>query len=181
MAAIALAAYAVMSFAIIKALNLTLTLPGIAAFVLAIAMAMDSNVLVYERVKEEFAHGKSIRQGSRAGFKNALSAIIDSNATTFIAALTLFLFAIGEVKGFGVTLMVGTAVSIFVTLVFLRTLVEGVLGSEFASNRPKLLGMYVGAKFRTRMAENPPNLMKLAKYSAVVSAMPSFCVSPVCS
>jgi SecD/SecF fusion protein len=171
LAALALGTYGLLSFALLKALHVTLTLPGIAAFVLAIAMAMDSNVLVYERVKEEFANGRSVRQGSQMGFKNALSAIIDSNATTFIAAATLFARAIGEVKGFGITLMVGTGVSIFTTLVILRMLVIGLLSSEFARNRPRLLGMHVGAKFRQRMSENPPDLLKAARYFCVLSVI----------
>lgn len=164
LAGLALASYGVISYAVLVGLNVTLTLPGIAGFVLAVAMAMDSNVLVYERTKEELAGGRSMRSAGQIGFKNALSAILDSNATTFIAAATLYFFAVGEVKGFGVTLLIGTAASIFTTLVILRTLVAGLLSMEWARSRPGMLGMNVGAKFRKRMAENPPDVMSLSKY-----------------
>ena len=180
LAGIALAAYSVISFALLLGLNLTLTLPGIAGFVLAIAMATDSNILVYERAKEELDNGRSMKAAGKTGFKNALSAIIDSNATTFIAALTLFLLAVGEVRGFAVTLLVGTAVSIFVTLVVLRTLVTGLLSMEWARNRPRLLGMYVGKKFRDRMAHNPPNIIGFSKYFLVFALLVTIaCVSGI--
>lgn len=169
MAAVALAAYAIISYAVLLLLGLTLTLPGIAGFVLAVAMAMDSNVLVYERIKEEFASGRSMKQAATLGFKNAFTAIQDSNTTTFLAAATLFFIAVGEVKGFGVTLVIGTAVSIFVTLVVLRTLTSGILSLRWAANRPGFLGMHVGAKFRKHMNENPPNLMKASKWFMIVS------------
>jgi SecD/SecF fusion protein len=169
LAGIALAAFGVITYAAVVGLNITLTLPGIAGFVLGIAMATDSNVLVYERAKEEFDNGKTLRGSGRTGFKNALSAIIDSNVTTAIAAVTLFIVAIGEVRGFAVMLAVGTAVSVFVTLVVLRTLVTGTLALDWSRNHPRMLGMYVGQKFRRRMAENPPNLMRHAKKYLVVT------------
>lgn len=169
MAGVALTAYAVISYAILLLLGLTLTLPGIAGFVLAVSMAMDSNILVYERIKEEYAAGRSLRQAARLGFKNAFSAILDSNCTTFLAAATLFFLAIGEVKGFGVTLLIGTAVSIFVTLVILRSLTSGLLALKWMAKHPKAMGLFVGAKFRTRMAENPPNLMKASTWFILVS------------
>lgn len=171
MAAVALGAYGVISYATLIGLKLTLTLPGIAGFVLAVGMAMDSNILVFERTKEEFANGRSLRASSQMGFKNALSAIIDSNATTFIAALTLFFLAVGEVKGFGVTLLVGVIASIFTTLVVVRTLVQGLLSMDWARRRPGALGMYVGARFRRRMSENPPNVIGASRYFLTVSAI----------
>lgn len=168
-AGIALGAYALISYAVLLRLGLTLSLPGIAGFVLAVAMAMDSNILVYERVKEEFANGRSLRQSAQLGFKNALSAIVDSNTTAMLAAAVLFFFAVGEVKGFGVTLLIGTLISLFVTLVVLRTLVTGLLSLDWAHSRPKMLGLYVGAKFRKRMNENPPNLMGMTKWFLSIS------------
>jgi SecD/SecF fusion protein len=169
LAAVALASYAVISYAVLLLLGLTLTLPGIAGFVLAVAMAMDSNVLVYERTKEEFAAGRSMRQSATLGFKHAFSAIQDSNTTTFLAAATLFFLAIGEVKGFGVTLAIGTAVSIFVTLVILRTLTSALLSLKWAQRHPHLLGLHVGDKFRKAMIENPPNVIKVSKWFMIVS------------
>lgn len=168
-AGVALAAYALLSFAALLGIGITLTLPGIAGFVLAVAMAMDSNILVYERVKEEYDAGRSLKQSARLGFKNALSAIWDSNITTFIVAAVLFFFSVGEVKGFGVTLLLGTAVSIFVTLVILRSLVEGLLATKFLHDRPKALGMFVGSKFRKRMTDNPPDLMGYSKWFLAIT------------
>lgn len=169
MAAVALTAYAFISYALLLLLGLTLTLPGIAGFVLAIAMAMDSNILVYERIKEEYAAGRSLRQAANLGFKNAFTAIRDSNSTTFLAAGTLFFLAIGEVKGFGITLLIGTAVSIFVTLVILRALTAGFLSKNWTSHHPKAMGLFVGAGFRTKMSNNPPNLMKASKWFLIIS------------
>lgn len=168
-AMIALSAYGLITYAIIVAFRLTLTLPGIAGFVLSIGMAMDSNILVYERVKEELAAGKQLRNAARAGFKNALSAIIDSNATTVLAALTLYFLAVGEVRGFGLTLTLGTIVSIFVTMVVLRVLVEAVLGRQWAAKHAKLMGLHVGTKFRERITARPPQFVKWSKYLIPVS------------
>ncbi len=170
-AMIALGAYGLITYAIIVAGRLTLTLPGIAGFVLSIGMAMDSNVLVYERVKEELAAGRQMRAAARTGFKNALSAIIDSNATTVLAALTLYFLAVGEVKGFGLTLAVGTFASIFVTLVVLRLMVEAILGRQWSADHAKLMGLKVGSRFRERITKRPPQLMKIAKYFIVASCI----------
>lgn len=171
LAAISLISYGLISFAVLLGLGLTLTLPGIAGFVLAIGTAMDSNILVFERVKEEYAAGRPLRTAGRLGFQNALSAILDSNATTLLAATVLFFLAVGEVRGFGVTLMVGVITSVLVTLVITRTLVEGLLRLGWASKHPRLLGLTVGSRFRDRLSANPPNLMRLAKWFLVASVI----------
>ncbi len=108
LAALALGAYGVVSFAVLLALRATLTLPGIAGFVLAIGMAVDANVLVFERIKEEYAAGATVRTAARNGFGRAWTAIADSNATTVIAAVLLFFYASGAVRGFGITLTVAS-------------------------------------------------------------------------
>ncbi len=163
LAVIALLAYGLISFAVLLALRATLTLPGIAGFVLAIGMAVDANVLVFERSKEEFSAGKKLRLATLQGFKKAWSAIADSNATTVLAAIILFYFAAGAVRGFGITLTVGVAVSMFTALVITRVLVEVVLRSRRIAAQPGALGMNVGGKLRRRIQDNPVDLMSRSK------------------
>jgi len=163
LAAIALVAYGLISFAVLLALRATLTLPGIAGFVLAIGMAVDANVLVFERAKEEFGAGKRLRSATQQGFKKAWSAIADSNATTVLAAIILFYFAAGAVRGFGITLTIGVAVSMFTALVITRVLVEVVLRSRSIADHPGAFGMDVGGKLRRRLQDNPVDLMSRSK------------------
>ncbi len=103
-------------FAGLATMNATLTLPGIAGIILAIGMAVDSNVLIFERMREEFALGKSVRSGVQGGYSNAFSTIIDSQVTTLITALALFMFGTGPIKGFAVTLSLGVTFNLFTTL-----------------------------------------------------------------
>ncbi len=102
--------------AALASLRATLTLPGIAGVVLAIGMAVDSNVLIFERMREEFGLGKSVRSGIAGGFEKAFWTIVDSQVTTLITALALFLFGTGPVKGFAVTLSLGIMINLFSTL-----------------------------------------------------------------
>lgn len=102
--------------------QLTLTLPGIAGIVLTLGMAVDANVLINERIREEIKNGKTIQAAINSGFSRALSAIIDSNATTLIAAFMLFQFGSGPIKGFAVTLTIGLLASLFTALFISRTL-----------------------------------------------------------
>jgi SecD/SecF fusion protein len=103
-------------FAALATMNATLTLPGIAGIILAIGMAVDSNVLIFERMREEFALGKSVKSGVEGGYANAFSTIIDSQVTTLITALALFMFGTGPIKGFAVTLSLGVTFNLFTTL-----------------------------------------------------------------
>lgn len=169
LAAVALLAYGLISFAVLLALRATLTLPGIAGFVLAIGMAVDANVLVFERSKEEFGAGKSLRPAAMQGFKKAWSAIADSNATTVLAAIILFYFATGAVRGFGITLTVGVAVSMFTALVVTRMLVEVVLRSRRIASHPAAFGMNIGGKLRHRLQDNPVDLMSRSRLWFAVS------------
>src|SRR5690606_2064801 len=91
----------------------TLTLPGIAGIVLTLGMAVDANVLIYERVREELNRGKALLQAVRAGFDRALLTIMDSNITTFLAGLVLYNVGVGPVRGFAVTMMIGIVTSVF--------------------------------------------------------------------
>jgi SecD/SecF fusion protein len=171
LAALALLAYGVISYAVLLALGATLTLPGIAGFVLAIGMAVDANVLVFERSKEEFSAGKRLRAAALEGFKKARSAIADSNATTLLAAIILFYFAAGAVRGFGITLTIGVLVSMFTALVVTRLLVEVAMKSRFLTSRPGALGMNVGGRLRKRLDERPIELMASSKWWFALSAI----------
>lgn len=108
----------------------TLTLPGIAGIVLTIGMAVDANVLIYERIREELAAGKSIRGGIASGYDKAFSTIFDSNLTTLIASTILIFMGTGPVKGFGVTLTIGVSVSMFTALVVTRLIFDWMLGRD---------------------------------------------------
>lgn len=120
---IALAANVAMIIAILSLLGATLTLPGIAGIVLTVGMAVDSNVLIYERVREERLLGKSLVQSMDQGFARALATIVDANLTTFIAAAVLFWLGSGPVKGFAVTLALGIITTVFTAFTFTRWLV----------------------------------------------------------
>ncbi|WP_372873378.1 protein translocase subunit SecD [Shewanella sp.] len=107
-----------------------LTLPGIAGMVLTVGMAVDGNVLIYERIREELRAGRSVQQAIHEGYGNALSTIADANITTFITALILFAVGTGAVKGFAVTLMIGIATSMFTAIVGTRAIVNALWGGK---------------------------------------------------
>ena len=119
---------------LLAAFKLTLTLPGIAGIVLSIGMAVDANVIIFTRIKEEIGDGKSVDAAIKAGFSKALSAIIDGNITTIIAAIVLFALGSGTVKGFATTLGLGIVVSMFTALFITRTALNSfyVLGAKNA-------------------------------------------------
>lgn len=102
----------------------TLTMPGIAGIVLALAMAVDANVLINERIKEELKNGRSVQQAIHHGYKNAFSSIIDSNITTLITAIILFVIGTGPIKGFAITTIIGIATSMFTTIIGTRAIVN---------------------------------------------------------
>lgn len=107
-----------------------LTLPGIAGMVLTIGMAVDGNVLIYERIRDELRAGRSVQQAIHEGYSNAFSSIADANITTFITALILFAVGTGAVKGFAVTLMIGIATSMFTAIVGTRAIVNAIWGGK---------------------------------------------------
>lgn len=123
-AAIALAIYSTLVVAIIYLFDVTLTLPGIAGIILSIGMAVDANVIIFARIREEIASGKTVRTSIETGFKKALSAILDGNITTLIAAAVLGIKGTGTVKGFAYTLAIGIILSMFTALVVTRILVR---------------------------------------------------------
>lgn len=119
--------------------RVTLTLPGIAGIVLSVGMAVDANVVIFERIKEELVLGKSLRSAIKTGFSRALPAILDGNVTTLIAAVVLFFLGSGTVKGFATTLMIGIVISMFTALVVTRVIVKGLMYAGV--NNPKLYGL----------------------------------------
>jgi preprotein translocase subunit SecD len=122
---IAVAINVAMIFGVLSLLNATLTLPGIAGIVLTVGIAVDSNVLIYERIREELRGGRNAISAIDAGFRRALSTILDSNITTFIAAAVLFYIGTGPVRGFAVTLGIGIITTVFTAFTLTRLIVAG--------------------------------------------------------
>jgi preprotein translocase subunit SecD len=125
LADLALVLYGLFLLASLVVLGATLTLPGIAAFILSLGMAIDANILIFERIKEEVRTGKTLRAAIGAGWARAWSAILDSNVTTLLAAFVLFALGTGPIKGFAVTLALGVMISMFTAIVVTRILVDG--------------------------------------------------------
>ncbi len=124
LANVALAIYVLVTLSILAFLRTTLTLPGIAGFLLSIGMAVDANVIIFERLKEELRQGKTLKAAIEASFDRAFTAILDSNVTTIIAALTLFFVGTGTIKGFAITLTVGILVSMFTAIVLVKMMMN---------------------------------------------------------
>lgn len=124
----------------LKALNATLTLPGIAGIILSMGMAVDANVLIFERFKEEYRNGKTLRAAMDAGFSRAFATIFDSNITTLIAAAVLFFLGTGTVKGFAITLALGIILSMFTAITVTRFVLRMLIHSNIIKN-----GKFYGA------------------------------------
>ena len=135
----ALIIYTLLTLACFSLVGVTLTLPGIAGFILSIGMAVDANVLIFERTREELRAGKTLYRSVESGFYRAFSSILDSNVTTLIACIALFWFGSGLVKGFALTLAIGVGVSVFSALTCSRTLMLlAVLGIPSIRQKPEL-------------------------------------------
>ncbi|MCC8081663.1 MAG: protein translocase subunit SecD [Lachnospiraceae bacterium] len=130
-AAIALLIYTGILLSILHLYNITLTLPGIAGIILSIGMAVDANVIIFARIKEEIGTGKNVNTAITSGFKKAFSAILDGNITTLIAAVVLYLRGSGSVRGFAITLALGIIFSMFTALVITRLLLRSLYGLGF--------------------------------------------------
>lgn len=137
---VALLIYALCTFALFQLLGVTMTLPGIAGFILSIGMAVDANVLIFERIKEELREGKSLYKSISEGFNRAFSSILDSNVTTLLVCGVLFWLGVGLVKGFAVTLGIGILVSFFTALTCTRTLLLAAMGIP-SLRKPQLYGV----------------------------------------
>ncbi len=140
LADVALAVYVLVMMAILALSHATLTLPGIAGFVLSIGMAVDANVLIFERIKEELWNGKTMRAAVRVGFQRAFSAVFDSHFTTIVGAGVLYMLGTGTVKGFAFTLFWGTVVSLVTAVFITRFFVDVLVDNEILS-APELYGV----------------------------------------
>ena len=146
-ASIALAAYGVIFFALINLIPITLTLPGIAGLVLTIGVAADSNIVIFERIKEEIRAGRSMSSAITAGYKHGISTIIDANVLTLLTAFILFVLATAGVKGFAFTLGVGTIVSLLTAVVFTQALLGNMSRSSLLRSRGALGASGEGRKW----------------------------------
>ncbi|WP_294341705.1 protein translocase subunit SecD [uncultured Selenomonas sp.] len=137
---VALMAYTIMLLSILYLMDATLTLPGVAGIILSIGMAVDANVLIFEHFKEEYQiNGKSLRLSMDAGFKRAFTTIFDSNVTTLIAAGVLFFLGTGTIRGFAITLGVGTILSMFTAITLTQFMLKLMINSKLSEN-PRIYG-----------------------------------------
>jgi len=137
---VSLVFYSWVLLALFKWMNVTMTLPGIAAFVLGIGMAVDANIITYERIKEEIRSGKSILSSLRAGSRTSFTTILDANLTTILAAFVLYFVGTGAIQGFSITLIFSILVS-FITNVFLSRLLLFLLIRSKVLNKPGYFGV----------------------------------------
>lgn len=131
---LALTIYILIVLGVMVYLGAKLTLPGIAGLILSIGMAVDANVVIFERIKEEMKLGKSIRSSIDSGFKRALTTIIDANVTTLIAGVVLFYFGTGPIKGFAVTLLIGLITSLITAVFITRFILKTISGMKLTKN-----------------------------------------------
>ena len=171
-ASFALAFYTILDLLVINLFNVTLTLPGIAGVILSVGMAVDANVIIFTRIKEELADGKSVKQAVKGGFHNALSAIIDGNITTLIAALVLGIFGTGTIKGFAITLAIGVVLSVFTALAVSQSLLTALVN----------LGITDSKYFGVAREPKKTNFVKAGKFCMIGSLLViivCFCMMPV--
>jgi len=128
----------IITLGVMSSFGTTLTLPGIAGMVLTVGMAVDANVLIYERIREELSKGKSLRGALAAGYDRAFGTIFDSHVTTLISSIILFFMGTGSVKGFGATLSIGVAASLFTALVVTRLIFDWLLARNWLKSLPML-------------------------------------------
>ena len=131
---IALLVYVLILLSILKYLDATLTLPGIAGVILSMGFAVDANILIFERFKEEVLIGKSLRTSMEAGFKRAFNTILDANVSVMIAAIVLIVMGSGTVKGFAVNLALGIIVSMFTAIIVSRSLLTWFINTGLITN-----------------------------------------------
>ena len=156
---LALVAYVVIELVLLQLLQITLTLPGIAGIVLSIGMAVDANVIIFTRIKEEIGLGKSVRSAIGNGFKKALSAIIDGNVTTIIAAIVLGIFGTGTIKGFAYTLALGIIISMFTALFITKFLLYSFYDLGFDSEK----------HYGTKVDKENKSFLKFAPKAYIIS------------
>jgi SecD/SecF fusion protein len=149
-ASVALGIYGILFIGILNAIGVTMTLPGIAGMVLTLGMAVDANVLIFARMRDEVGAGKTIGAATSAGFKKAFRAVFDCNMTTIITAIILFWAATGGIKGFALTLGIGVALSMFTAVLVSRSMLSLLSGWRPFRNR-RLLGLHVDATKRWKI------------------------------
>lgn len=171
LAAVALATYGLISYGTLVALGATLTLPGLAGLLLSAGLAIDANVLVFERAREEYARSGHLAGALRTAYGKALSAIADSAVTTLLAAGLLFFLASGSVRGFGVTLVIGTLASLLSALVVTRALTDLAVGRRWLARRPAVSGIALPGRVRTWLTRRDPDLMQHRNRWLAVSAV----------
>ena len=179
---LALCLYVLFTLTVMKLINATFSLAGIAGFILSVGMAVDANILVFERFKEEMKSGKSLATSIELGFKRALTAIIDSNVCTILTSLVLVNFGTGPVKGFATTLIIGVLISLFTAVTVTRSLLMFFVGSGIAAN-PKLYAVdrdWFGKLMRGANDEKPLRIVETSKkwfaisLATMVVAIPFF-------
>ena len=138
---LSLMAYVLLLLAALKFLDATLTLPGVAGIILSVGMAVDANVLIFEHFKEEYKKGSTLRMAMNNGFKRAFTTIFDSNLTTIIAAMVLFAFGTGSIRGFAITLGLGVVLSMFTAITLSNFMLKMLVGSNVVTS-PFLLGAH---------------------------------------
>ncbi len=134
-ASVALILYSTIILFTMVGIQATLTLPGVAGIVLGVGMAVDANVVIFERLKEELRNGKTVRASIKSGFKRAMRTIMDANITTLIAAVVLYSFGEGPIKGFATTLGIGIVASMFTAVIFTRTMLVSIDALGWVKNR----------------------------------------------
>ena len=160
-AALALVSYVILLLLILSISGTTLTLPGMAGIILSIGMAVDANVIIFTRIKEEIAEGKNVKNAVESGFSKALSAIVDGNITTLIAAFVLMILGTGSIKGFATTLMIGIVLSMFTALVITKMLLKAAV--NLGITNVKCYGKAKEPKVR--------NYVKNSKICFIISAL----------
>ncbi len=148
-ASTALVYYALLVLAMFRFIPVTLTLAGIAGFVLSVGMAVDANILIFERMKEELRSGKSLTSGMEAGFNRAWNSILDSNVSSLITATILYLFGSATIRGFALVLIIGILASMFTAITVTRTILRWVVSREWA-RKPGYFGL-TEAEFQARL------------------------------
>ncbi|MBL8048775.1 MAG: protein translocase subunit SecD [Chthonomonas sp.] len=168
---VALLLYILFTLTVMKLTSTTFSLAAIAGFILSIGMAVDANILVFERMKEEMREGRSLMTAVQLGFKRALTAIIDSNVCTIITSSFLALFGTGLVKGFATSLIIGVCISLFTAITVTRSLLVFFVGSGIIKSEKLLLPQrnWFGEKFETEAATNPIPIVRKSKKYFIIS------------
>lgn len=170
---IALLLYILFTVTVMKLTGTTFSLAAIAGFILSIGMAVDANILVFERMKEEMREGRSLLTAVQLGFKRALTAIVDSNVCTIITSSFLGLFGTGLVKGFATSLIIGVAISLFTAITVTRSLLLFFVGSGIVKTEKLLLPQrnWFGEKFETEAETNPVKIVRNSKRYFMISLL----------